>query len=71
MWSFNTLDRHDKISMVDYSSQKLNSKLDKYSEENNLENFKDFIIKTNPYDFDIVLEIKDKEKSVIKEVKLL
>jgi len=32
----------------------------------NIEDFKKFLLETEPFDFDVMLEIKDKEKSAAK-----
>ena len=63
--------KKDGIPMVDYSSQEPNMRAGKHAEKINLNDFKKFINSTKPYDFDIMLEIKDKEKSAIKAVKIL
>jgi UV DNA damage endonuclease len=63
--------KKDGIPMVDYSSQEPNMRAGKHVEKINLNDFKKFINSTKPYDFDIMLEIKDKEKSAIKAVKIL
>ncbi|MFX0137344.1 MAG: hypothetical protein ACFFDN_27140 [Candidatus Hodarchaeota archaeon] len=38
---------------------------------NYLNDFKKFIVSTNPFDFDIMLEIKDKEKSVLQVMEIV
>jgi len=59
----------DGLPMVDYSSQKTEHKIGKHDETINLENFREFLEKSKPYDFDIMLEIKDKETSALKAIK--
>jgi UV DNA damage endonuclease len=61
-------EKKDGIPMVDYSSQKTNGSLGQHSETINIEDFALFLKQTKPFDFDVMLEIKDKEKSAIKAV---
>lgn len=63
------LDR-DGLQMVDYSSRKPNGLATQHSETIDLEDFSLFLKNTEPYDFDIMLEIKDKEKSAIAAIRL-
>jgi UV DNA damage endonuclease len=58
--------KRDGIPMVDYSSQEPNGLPRQHSETINLEDFGLFLKQTEPFDFDVMLEIKDKEKSAIK-----
>lgn len=60
----------DGLPMVDYSSQQSGERKGKHAETINLEHFKKFLQETKPLDFDIMLEIKDKEKSVVKAVEV-
>jgi len=59
----------DGIPMVDYSYHRLNHLERKHAESIDLKHFKNFLEETKPFDFDIMLEVKDKEKSAIKAVK--
>jgi len=61
--------RRDGIPMADYSSQMRNGSPRQHAESIDLNDFKALLKETEPYDFDIMLEIKDKEKSAIKAVK--
>ena len=62
-------EKRDGIPMVDYSSQEINGLSQQHSETINLEDFGLFLKQTEPFDFDVMLEIKDKEKSAIKAIK--
>jgi len=57
----------DGLPMVDYS----HGRRCRHAAAINLRHFKQFIKKTKGMDFDIMLEIKDKEKSALKAVKIL
>ncbi len=59
----------DGSPMVDYSSQRKDQPGRGHAESIDLAHFKKFLDKTRPFDFDIMLEIKDKEKSALKAVK--
>ncbi len=64
-----TWKENDGIPMVDYSSQQVGEIKGKHMITINLEHFRSFLKKTKPFDFDIMLEIKDKEKSALKAIK--
>ena len=61
-------ERRDGIPMVDYSSQEPNGLPRQHSETINLEDFSRFLKQTEPFDFDVMLEIKDKEKSATEAI---
>jgi UV DNA damage endonuclease len=61
----------DGIPMIDYSSQKQGSKIGRHAETLDVENFKNFIENMKPFNFDIMLEIKDKEKSALKAIEII
>jgi UV DNA damage endonuclease len=61
-------ERRDGIPMVDYSSQEPNGLPRQHSETINLEDFSIFLKQTEPFDFDVMLEIKDKEKSATEAI---
>jgi UV DNA damage endonuclease len=65
-----TWKKTDDIPMVDYSSQRIGASLRQHAESIDLRQFRNFLKETNAVDFDVMLEIKDKEKSAIKAVKL-
>ena len=61
----------DGIPMVDYSSQKPHLKKGSHAEHLNNPDFSKFIHQSKPFDFDLMLEIKDKEHSAIEALKVL
>lgn len=61
----------DGILMVDYSSQSIGYRKGNHAESIDLNDFEKFLKLTSPYDFDIMLEIKDKEASALKAVQLV
>jgi len=60
----------DGLPMVDYSSQWENSLKGKHTKSIDLEHFRSFLDETKPFDFDVMLEIKDKEKSALEALKV-
>jgi len=58
----------DGIPMVDYSSSRSGMKRGGHIESIDLQHFVQFVAKTKPFNCDIMLEIKDKEKSALKAV---
>ena len=60
----------DGIPMIDYSHQKLDTKKGSHAETLETRRFKDFIRISWPCDFDIMLEIKDKERSALKATRI-
>jgi UV DNA damage endonuclease len=63
-------EKRDGIPMVDYSSQEPNGPPRQHSETINIEDFDLFLKQTQQFDFDVMLEIKDKEKSAIEAITL-
>jgi UV DNA damage endonuclease len=57
--------------MVDYSSQQARAISGKHTETIDPDDFSKFITLSRPLDFDIMLEIKDKETSALKAVEFL
>jgi UV DNA damage endonuclease len=60
--------KRDGILMVDYSSRNVNGTSRQHVESLDIEDFKKFLVDSEPFDFDVMLEIKDKEKSALKAV---
>ncbi len=60
--------KSDGAPMVDYSSQRTDQHARGHAESIDLNHFMNFLDKTKPFDFDVMLEIKDKEKSALKAV---
>lgn len=58
------------IPMVDYSSQGPKKRPKSHAEKIDIVDFESFISRSKPYDIDIMLEIKDKEKSAMKALKV-
>ena len=65
-----TWSERDGLPMVDYSSQMMGEREGRHAESIDEDDFNKFIERSKPYDFDPMLEIKDKEKSAIKVVDL-
>jgi UV DNA damage endonuclease len=61
----------DGILMLDYSQQEPGQRPGKHKEFLDLEQFRAFILTSKSNDFDMMLEIKDKEKSAIKALNIL
>jgi len=66
-----TWKKRDGIPMVDYSSQQPGHRKGAHAKTINVPLFKEFLEQTKELDFDLMLEIKDKEKSAIKALKVL
>jgi UV DNA damage endonuclease len=66
-----TWSQKDGVMMIDYSSQKQNGKVGQHTESIDEEDFRSFLRSRREFDFDIMLEIKDKEVSALKALKIL
>ncbi|MEO0070777.1 MAG: UV DNA damage repair endonuclease UvsE [candidate division WOR-3 bacterium] len=62
--------KRDGLPMVDYSSQKPSSRFGSHSEHINPFHFRQFLFQLAGYQFDLMLEIKDKEKSALTALKI-
>jgi len=65
-----TWKKKDSLPMVDYSSQQKLQNNGKHAKTLNLEHFKNFLQLSLPFDYDLMLEIKDKERSAIKAIEI-
>lgn len=61
----------DGLPIVDYSSQEKGKKIGTHAKTIDINDFKRFIKETEGLQFDIMCEIKDKERSVLKALKLI
>jgi UV DNA damage endonuclease len=61
--------KYDGLPMIDYSSQEKGKRKGKHAESIDLRDFNRLLRQTQPFDFDVMLEIKDKEKSALKAAK--
>ena len=66
-----TWKKSDGLPMVDYSSQQLGHRPGTHAQSIDLVLFQEFLNQTEGLDFDIMLEIKDKEKSGLKALEVL
>ena len=69
--SASTWQESDGIPMVDYSSQQRGQRPGSHAKTLNITMFKKFLRDTKGLDFDLMLEIKDKETSAMKALKIM
>jgi UV DNA damage endonuclease len=60
----------DGLPMMDYSSQQEGKRTGAHAEQIDPDNFLEFFVGSRPHDFDLMLEIKDKEKSAATALSL-
>jgi UV DNA damage endonuclease len=60
----------DGIPMADYSSQAPQKRMGAHAEQIVADDFREFLAITRPADFDIMLEIKDKERSALEALRI-
>jgi len=65
-----TWKKKDGLAMVDYSSQNIGQRLGKHVETIDVKHFRKLLKESKPYDFDIMLEIKDKETSALSAMEI-
>lgn len=63
-----TWKKNDGIPMIDYSSQQEGKTAGTHTESIDIKHFKNFLKQSKTFNFDIMLEIKDKEKSAAKAI---
>lgn len=61
----------DGIPMIDYSTQEFGARLGKHINSIDGQHFAQFLTRTKDFDFDIMLEIKDKELSALKAYRIM
>ena len=63
--------KKDGVMMIDYSSQEPNSRKGKHASTLDEIKFKNFISSTIDFSYDLMLEIKDKERSASRSLQIL
>lgn len=66
-----TWGENDGLPMVDYSSQWPGKRPGSHAASVHIAPFREFLEASRPFDFDIMLEIKDKEKSALLALEVL
>ena len=66
-----TWERRDGLPIVHYSSENPSKVKGSHAEHIDISHFKDFLKNSELFNFDIMLEIKDKEKSALKAIKVV
>jgi UV DNA damage endonuclease len=69
--SASTWKKTDGIPMVDYSSQQRGQRPGSHAKTLHITMFEKFLRESRGFDFDLMLEIKDKETSALKALKIL
>jgi UV DNA damage endonuclease len=68
---FQSWDKEDGLPIVHYSSQKKDERSGRHADHLDGEDLKKFLKETTEFNFDLMLEIKDKEKSAKKALKII
>ena len=66
-----TWKKSDGLPMVDYSSQRPGGRVGSHVESIDIDDFKEFLNAVEGIDFDLMLEIKDKEESALKALQVV
>lgn len=66
-----TWSEEDGLPIVDYSFQEEGERLGKHAERLDPARFRLFLAATEPWDFDLMLELKDKEQSALRAIELV
>jgi len=69
--AFSTWSKKDGVPIVDYSSQEKGRRMGSHTHSINSNDFRNFLKATTGFDCDIMCEIKDKEKSALKALRVL
>jgi len=69
--AFSTWSKKDGVPIVDYSSQEKGKRIGSHTHSININDFRNFLKATTGFDCDIMCEIKDKEKSALKALRVL
>jgi UV DNA damage endonuclease len=62
--------KHDGIPMVDYSSQEHGGRRGSHAARLDPDHFRAFLDRSRPFDFDVMLEIKEKEQAAIRALEI-
>ncbi len=65
-----TWKEEDGLPMIDYSSQRSGERKGRHAQSIDPRAFRKFLEDTKPSDFDLMLEIKDKERSALKAIEI-
>jgi len=66
-----TWKKEDGVPMTDYSSQEPGGRRGKHAQKIDLDHFRSYLDSVRGIDFDIMLEIKDKEESALKALRVI
>jgi UV DNA damage endonuclease len=66
-----TWENGDGVPMVDFRSQQIDERRGNHAKTIDIEHFKKFIDETRDFDFDLMLEIRDKDKSALRAIQVV